>query len=72
MELRKTVFTDFLLNDKYSDLTIVTSDGKEIPAHRIILANESPVFMHKFDSLQVDNRLEMKNFDSQLIIDVLR
>lgn len=65
-------FSEFLINPKYSDLTIISSDGKELPVHRVILANENPLFWsHKFDSLQ-SNRLELKNFDSQTIIDCLR
>lgn len=69
----RTDFTDFFLNKKFADVTIVTSDGKELPAHRVILANESPVFLHKFEhSLQADNRLELKSFDSQTVTDILR
>ena len=64
-------FKDFLLNNKYSDLIILTSDAKELPVHRIILANESPIFLHKFDSSQ-SNKLELKNFDSQTVTDILR
>ena len=60
------------MNDKYSDLIFITLDGKEIPAHRILLANESKIFQHKFDSLKSSNRFELKNFDSQTLIDILR
>lgn len=74
--LKRKNFKDFLLNSKYSDLLLVTSDGKELPVHRVLLANESSVFSHKFDSLEIDDtkvsKLELKNFDSETVTDILK
>ena len=47
----KLDLSDFLLNEKYSDISLVSSDGQRLPGHRIVLASQSPVLARLIDSI---------------------
>jgi speckle-type POZ protein len=54
----------------FSDITIVCSDKKEIPAHRIILAR-SPVFAKIFTT-EVAKKIVVEDIDSDTMKELLR
>jgi speckle-type POZ protein len=62
-------------SDIYSDITIVASDGKEIRAHRNIIATRSPVFERKHLSQMLEsrtNQILVEDIDHQTMYEVLR
>lgn len=44
VSMLSTSFESMFGNDKYSDYTLVTADGEEIPVHKNVLASRSKVF----------------------------
>jgi hypothetical protein len=65
----------FFDSDIYSDITIVASDGKEIRAHRSIIATRSPVFERKHLSQMLEsrtNQILVDDIDHQTMYEVLR
>lgn len=57
-------------NNEYTDFTLVCSDGKSIPVHRVFLAKKSPVFKEMFQ--QVQESVELETTDSETMKEVLR
>ncbi|XP_014237847.1 speckle-type POZ protein A-like [Trichogramma pretiosum] len=49
------------LNEKLSDVKLRTACGKEIPAHRVLLANASPVFKAMFSHDMLENNNKVVN-----------
>ncbi|XP_014214510.1 speckle-type POZ protein A-like [Copidosoma floridanum] len=67
-------FTLFLKNQTLTDVTIITNNEK-LRAHKIVLACRSPVFLAMFDNDMLESRnnvVEIKDFDSSVIIEMLR
>lgn len=63
-------FSEFLKNDELSDVLLVV-DNKEIPAHKILLVNKSPVFKAMFSHEElVENQLNVVAIDD-IDVDVL-
>lgn len=46
---------EFFMSKQYSDITICTEEGHEIPSHRIVLAMCSPYFRDLFKSKEAAN-----------------
>jgi speckle-type POZ protein len=62
-------------SDIFSDITIVASDGKEIRAHRNIIATRSPVFERMLTSQMLEsrtNQILVEDIDHQTMYEVLR
>uniref|UniRef100_A0AC34FHE1 BTB domain-containing protein n=1 Tax=Panagrolaimus sp. ES5 TaxID=591445 RepID=A0AC34FHE1_9BILA len=56
------------MNSKFADVTLISSDGIEIPSHRCILAEYSKVFAKLFEeSEQVPSKIYIEDFDADLI-----
>lgn len=79
--------TNKLLNDlrsKYSpliasksenDVTFVCSDGKEVPAHSIIVAINSPVFKDLLNNPKADpknRKIQLQNINEETLTEILR
>ncbi|XP_023314258.1 protein roadkill-like [Trichogramma pretiosum] len=52
-------FERMFLDEKFSDIKIRTASEKEIPAHRILLATESPVFEAMFTHDMMENKCQL-------------
>ncbi|CAI5482478.1 unnamed protein product [Closterium sp. Yama58-4] len=48
-----------MMGASFSDIALETSDGKEIRAHRCVLAAWSPVFSRMFEEMWTYQRLEL-------------
>lgn len=58
-----------------SDFTIICSDGIEIPVHRLILANFSPVLdaMFRSDMIETNNSVvKIEDMDGETMVEILR
>ncbi|XP_057329691.1 TD and POZ domain-containing protein 2-like [Microplitis mediator] len=66
-------FHKFLNADVFNDITLIV-DGKELPAHKVILSVHSPYFnaMLTTDMKEVkENRITIKNFSLDIITEML-
>ncbi|XP_014227261.1 speckle-type POZ protein A-like [Trichogramma pretiosum] len=74
-EVPKLNFDWMLLKNDFSDVALRTASGKEIPAHRLMLATASPVFkaMFTYDMIENQSKLvEMKDVSLEAAIEMLR
>ncbi|XP_014238170.1 speckle-type POZ protein A-like [Trichogramma pretiosum] len=68
-------FDSVFLNEKFSDVLLRTSRGKEIPAHRVVLATASPVFDAMFSHAMLENKsqsVDMVDITYETAIEMLR
>lgn len=67
-------FERFFTSKLCSDLTVVCSDGEEIPAHRILLAVNSPVFYEMLESPLMEmirKRLVFNDINGKIMNEIL-
>ncbi|XP_014233849.1 speckle-type POZ protein B-like [Trichogramma pretiosum] len=72
---RLSKFDSMFLNEKFSDVKIRTACGKEIPAHRVVLATASPVFSAMFDHDMLENKhqlVDMVDVTYEAAVEMLR
>lgn len=68
-------FENLFLSEKFSDLTVISADEKEIHVHKNILAIRSPFFnaMFEHDMLEkIENTVKIENFKYEVLIEVFR
>ncbi|XP_014237893.1 protein roadkill-like [Trichogramma pretiosum] len=68
-------FEWIFLNKNFSDLVLQTACGKEIPAHRLVLATASPVFQAMFSHDMLENKsqsVDMVDISHQAAVEMLR
>lgn len=46
--------SDFVLNEKFADVTLLSLDHRRLPAHRLVLASQSPIFARLLDHSTMD------------------
>ncbi|XP_014231628.1 speckle-type POZ protein A-like [Trichogramma pretiosum] len=66
---------DLFLNEKLSDVKLQTVCGKEIIAHKAILASASPVFLKMFTNDMLENKNNVVNvtdFRYEVLIEMIR
>lgn len=71
----RNVYKDLLTNSQFSDLTIKTSDQKQLKAHKLILRAQSEYFDRMFTHDMKENlndEIVIKDFDSTVMQTLLR
>ncbi|XP_014237864.2 BTB/POZ domain-containing protein At4g08455-like [Trichogramma pretiosum] len=71
----KLDFNWIFLNENLSDIKLRTSCGKEIPAHKVVLANASPVFKAMFSHDMMENQsqsVDMMDVKYEAAVEMLR
>ncbi|XP_023316452.1 speckle-type POZ protein A-like [Trichogramma pretiosum] len=74
-EVPKLKFGGVLLDKKFSDVMLRAACGKEIPAHRLMLAAASPVFnaMFSHDMLEKESQtVNMVDINFEAVVEMLR
>lgn len=71
---RVNEFDDFeklLLNGKFSDLTVISADGKNLNVHKSILTSRSPVFDAMFEhdmSEKIENVIKIEDIEYKVLL----
>ncbi|XP_014237850.1 uncharacterized protein LOC106659688 [Trichogramma pretiosum] len=71
----KYYFNEIYLDKNLSDVKLRSSCGKEIPAHRVVLAAASPVFKAMFSHDMVENKsqsVDMNDISYDAVVEMLR
>ncbi|KAL7300438.1 hypothetical protein TKK_0006790 [Trichogramma kaykai] len=71
----KLTFERMFLNKKFSDILLRTKCGKEVPAHKIVLATASPVFETMFSQDMSENEsqsIDIVNMSYSTLVKMLR
>ncbi|XP_014237889.1 speckle-type POZ protein B-like [Trichogramma pretiosum] len=71
----KLKFDSVLLDEKFSDVKLRTACGKEIPAHKVVLATASPVFNAMFSHDMLENKtqsVDMVDITYEAAVQMLR
>ncbi|XP_008545211.1 speckle-type POZ protein B [Microplitis demolitor] len=68
---RSSNYSNFYVTAVLSDVMLIVGGG-EIPAHKIILAAESSVFLRLFKSNKDMNRIDIENVDPDVMQEVLK
>ncbi|KAL7298423.1 hypothetical protein TKK_0008214 [Trichogramma kaykai] len=74
-EVFKLKFVRFFLSDHLSDVKLRTTCGKEIPAHKVVLAVASPVFKAMFDHDMLEKKsksVDMTDVSYETAVEMLR
>lgn len=68
-------FEKLLLEEKFSDLTVVSSNRKKFHVHKGVLAHRSPVFKAMFDHDMIENNqnvLKIQDIKNNVLLEVFR
>ncbi|XP_014230592.1 speckle-type POZ protein-like A [Trichogramma pretiosum] len=65
----KLNFERMFLDKKYSDILLKTACGKEIPAHKVVLAVASPMFDVMFNHDMIENKCQLVDIDVDISYD---
>ncbi|KAL7286216.1 hypothetical protein TKK_0019512 [Trichogramma kaykai] len=74
-EVPKLNFEWIFLDESLSDVKLRTAGGKEIPAHRVVLAAASPVFKAMFSHDMLENKsqsVDMIDVSFETVVEFLR
>lgn len=68
-------FEKLLVDEKFTDLTVISADGKKLLVHKGILAARSPVFEAMFEHEMLEkkqNSVEIKDIDHVVLLELFR